>query len=106
MIRRDDPLPDADIHRNVLEVAAGVPTHGNQLVRQFRRDVSSDNTSGGIYDPRAPINLETAVEWDLKNTSGIPIASGLYLIHVEVPNVGERTIKFFGVLRPIDLDTF
>jgi hypothetical protein len=81
-------------------------TPSGTLVRKFKRDVASDNTSGGIYDPKADLNLESSVDWDLKNSTGIPVASGLYLIHVEVPNVGERTIKFFGVLRPIDLDTF
>jgi len=81
-------------------------TPNGTLVRKIKRDVTSDNSSGGIFDPKAKLNLETSVDWDLKNTNGIPIASGLYLIHVEVPDVGERTIKFFGVLRPIDLDTF
>jgi hypothetical protein len=81
-------------------------TPSGTLIRKFKRDVSSDNSGGGVYDPKAPLNLESSIDWDLKNTSGIPVASGMYLIHVEVPNVGERTIKFFGVLRPIDLDTF
>jgi hypothetical protein len=81
-------------------------TPNGTLVRKFKRDVSSDNSGGGVYDPKAALNLETSIDWDLKNSTGIPVASGLYLIHVEVPDVGERTIKFFGVLRPIDLDTF
>ena len=46
------------------------------------------------------------VDWDLKNDYGIPIASGLYIIHVDAPEVGEKVIKWFGALRPIDLDTF
>ncbi len=48
----------------------------------------------------------TSIDWDLKNDFGIPIASGLYVIHVNAPGVGEKTIKWFGSLRPIDLDTF
>ena len=48
----------------------------------------------------------TSVDWDLNNQVRIPIASGLYLIHVDVPNVGERTLKWFGVLRPLDLDAY
>jgi len=43
------------------------------------------------------------VEWDLKNTSGIPIAGGVYIIHVNAPGIGEKTIKWFGTLRPVDL---
>lgn len=48
----------------------------------------------------------TSVEWDLKNSAGIPIAGGVYLIHVEVPGIGEKVVKWFGALRPIDLDQF
>jgi hypothetical protein len=46
------------------------------------------------------------LDWDLKNQRNVPIASGLYLIHVNVPDVGEKIVKFFGTLRPIDLDQF
>ena len=51
-------------------------------------------------------NNVTHVEWNLKNFKNIPISSGLYLIHVDVPNVGERVLKWFGVIRPPDLDNF
>ena len=44
--------------------------------------------------------------WDLKNTVGNPISSGVYIIHVEVPGVGEKVLKWFGVMRTIDLDTY
>ena len=37
---------------------------------------------------------------------GIPIASGLYIIHVDAPGIGEKVIKWFGTMRPIDLNTF
>ena len=49
---------------------------------------------------------ETSVEWDLKNTFGIPIASGVYLIHLDADEAGERVLKWFGAMRPVDLDTF
>jgi hypothetical protein len=48
----------------------------------------------------------TSLDWDLKNDKNIPIASGTYIIHIEVPNVGEKVLKWFGVMRPIDLDSF
>ena len=48
-----------------------------------------------------------SIDWDLKNQKGIPIASGAYIINISVPSTGkERNLKWFGVLRPIDLDTF
>ena len=54
----------------------------------------------------AKTNPETSLDWDLKNQKGIPIASGMYLIHIEAPGLGEKTLKWFGMIRPIDLDTF
>ena len=48
----------------------------------------------------------TNVEWNLDNDSGIPIASGLYIVHVEVEGVGEKILKWFGVMRQTDLSTF
>jgi hypothetical protein len=49
---------------------------------------------------------KTSLDWDLKNQARIPIASGIYIIHVDVPNVGEKVLKWFGVLRPIDLESY
>ncbi|MFI5219629.1 MAG: hypothetical protein ACHQNT_09080, partial [Bacteroidia bacterium] len=77
-------------------------TMNGKLIRRFQRDVAVDNSLGGEKET----NSETAQDWDLKNTAGITIGSGIYLIHVEAPGLGERTLKWFGVLRPIDLDSF
>jgi hypothetical protein len=49
---------------------------------------------------------QTYLDWDLKNQAGIPVASGLYIIHVNVEGVGEKILKWFGVMRPVDLDTY
>ncbi len=59
------------------------------LIRQFRKG-----------DPL------TSLDWDLKNANNIPIAGGTYIIHVDVPGIGEKILKWFGVLRPVDLDRF
>ncbi|MEO5674322.1 MAG: hypothetical protein ABIQ74_06720, partial [Chitinophagales bacterium] len=48
----------------------------------------------------------TSVDWDLKNDAGVPIASGLYIIHIDAPGLGEKTLKWFGVLRPSDLNNY
>ena len=52
-----------------------------------------------------PVNA-TTYDWDLHNQTGIPIAGGVYLIHVSVPGVGERVVKWFGTMRPVDLNSF
>jgi len=51
-------------------------------------------------------DASTYVEWDLKNFAGIPIAGGVYIVHVKAPGIGEKTVKWFGALRPIDLNSF
>ena len=48
----------------------------------------------------------TSYDWDLKNDAGIPIASGLYIIHVDAPGIGQRTLKWFGIMRPADLNNY
>ncbi|MFT7344026.1 MAG: flagellar hook assembly protein FlgD, partial [Lentimonas sp.] len=45
----------------------------------------------------------TSIDWDLNNKTGIPIASGVYLIHVSVPDVGDVVVKFFAGIREVDL---
>jgi hypothetical protein len=74
------------------------------MIRQFNVDKS------GIPQPRsstAGLNTDakTSIDWDLKNFAGIPIAGGVYLIHVKAEGLGERTIKWFGILRPVDLNS-
>lgn len=48
----------------------------------------------------------TYLDWDLKNFRNVPIASGTYIIHVEVPGGGVKILKWFGVMRPIDVQNF
>lgn len=59
-------------------------------IRQFQKD-----------------NTDPSLDWDLTNFANTPVASGFYLIHVkDDTSGGERTIKFFGAMRQIDLNTF
>ena len=46
---------------------------------------------------------QTFIDWDLKNHVAIPVTSGVYLIHIEVPNIGERVLKFYAGIRSVDL---
>lgn len=57
-----------------------------KLIRTFKKD-----------------SPQTYLDWDLNNHKGIPVASGVYLIHVDVPEIGEVVVKFFGGMRQIDL---
>jgi len=62
------------------------------------------NVSGKLIRTYKKDNQVTSIDWDLKNAKGIPISSGVYLIHVEVPGAGEKIVKFFGGMRQIDLE--
>jgi hypothetical protein len=59
------------------------------MVRQFKKD--------------SPI---TSLEWDLKNHLNVPVASGVYIMHIDAPGIGEKVIKWFGTIRQLDLDSF
>jgi hypothetical protein len=76
-------------------------TLDGKFIRQYNRDevgAIPDGDNRGIERKQIVPDLE----WDLKNTKGIPVSSGVYLIHVKAPGVGERTIKWFGVNRKFD----
>lgn len=51
-------------------------------------------------------NSLTYAEWDLKNDFNVPIASGVYLIHVDAGSIGEKVVKWMGAMRPVDLNAF
>lgn len=61
-----------------------------ELIRQFNRDDASI----------------TSVDWDLNNHVKIPVASGMYIIHINAPGIGEKIVKAFIVMRQLDLDSF
>ncbi len=48
----------------------------------------------------------TGWDWNLKNDHNVAISSGVYIIHVDAGEIGEKVLKWFGALRPIDLDSF
>jgi hypothetical protein len=43
----------------------------------------------------------TFERWDLRNTNGLPAASGVYLVYIEIPGVGNRILKL-AVVQPED----
>jgi hypothetical protein len=71
-----------------------------------RCTVTIYNISGTRIRQYSKDDASTFIDWDMKNHAGIPIAGGIYLIHVDVPGVGEKVIKWFGSLRPVDLNSF
>lgn len=73
-----------------------------RFIAQFKRDAV-----------RTPVNRATAsvnfaqegpnVVWNLKNNAGIPISSGVYIIHVLDEETGaQKSVKWFGINRKFD----
>jgi len=69
-----------------------------------RCTISIYNVGGTLMRRFEKAGEKTSLDWDLKNQVNIPVAGGVYLIHVKVPGIGERTLKWFGVMRPTDLN--
>jgi len=73
-------------------------TLNGTLIRQFKVDKEGVVSGNG--------EALTSIDWDLKNYANIPISGGVYLIHVNADGIGEKIVKWFGSLRPTDLNSF
>lgn len=71
---------------------------GGAIVRKFNRNDNNDGTSGG---GSKNLFLNT-IKWDLQNNRGVPISSGMYYIHIEGDDLGDRVLKFFAIMKPTD----
>jgi hypothetical protein len=69
-----------------VECTIKIYTVNGKLVRTIRKD-----------------NPLTYTDWNLTNDANVFVASGIYLIHVDVPGVGERILKSFIGMRAVDL---
>ena len=113
-----------DVAKDAMELINVVPNpyygyseyENNQLDNRIKitnlpqiATISIFTVNGTLVRKLKKDDAVTSIDWDLKNSFGIPIASGLYIIHVATEINGEKkekVIKWFGTLRPIDLDTF
>lgn len=81
------------------------------LIRKLSRAIDIDPATNRKIDisdgnPVSDTNLDNSLDWDLKNDKSVPIASGIYLFHVDAPGLGQRTLKWFGAVRPSDTSNF
>ena len=47
-----------------------------------------------------------SIDWDLTTENNLPVASGMYFVHVEVPGVGDRVLKVGVINRQTDVTIF
>ena len=73
-----------------------------KFIRRYQRNEVGINQDKRNSAPVAESQVIPNLEWDLKNGKGIPVSSGVYLINIEVPGVGAKTLKWFGIGRKFD----
>jgi hypothetical protein len=72
-----------------------------KFIRQYNRDESGVVPEGNNRGVKTT-QFAPDIEWDLRNNKLIPIAAGVYLIHIDAGELGERVIKWFGTNRQFD----
>lgn len=73
-----------------------------KFIRQYKRDERPLSNNDRSNPGTSYRQISPELTWDLKNSRGIPISSGMYLIHVNGYELGEYTLKWFGVNRKFD----
>lgn len=69
-----------------------------------RATVSIYSLDGSLIRKLEKDDKETSyIDWDIRNAKGLPIASGMYLIHVNAQGIGETVLRWFGSMRPVDV---
>lgn len=65
------------------------------LTGEMVRDIQHNDATSST------VSLE---QWDLRNANGLPVASGIYIVHIEVPDAGNRILKF-AIIQPEERPT-
>jgi len=55
--------------------------------------------NGNLVRKLAKNDNTTAIIWDLNNTNGVPVASGIYIAYIDAPGIGTQVIKL-AVFQP------
>ena len=62
--------------------------------------------SGSLVQTLRKDGGSRSLDWDLTTVNNLPVASGMYLVHVDVEGVGERTLKLGIVNRRPQVNVF
>jgi hypothetical protein len=62
--------------------------------------------SGSLVQTLRKDGTARSLDWNLQSSNNLPVASGMYLVHVEVDGVGERTLKLGVVNRRTQITIF
>lgn len=86
----------------------------NQITRRLRFvnmpeqcTVRIFNLAGQLVRTLQKTDASTSVlEWDLETSNALPVGSGVYIFHVEVPNVGAYTSRLVVFMEKERLNSF
>jgi hypothetical protein len=71
-----------------------------------RATISIFNMGGTLVRRIEKDNPLTYQDWDMRNETLVPVASGTYIVHIDARDLGEKILKVFIVMRPLDLENF
>ena len=62
--------------------------------------------SGSLVTTLNKSSADRSLDWNLESSNNLPVASGMYLVHVDIEGVGERTLKLGVVNRRTQITVF
>jgi hypothetical protein len=116
-----EAVPSIDVAKSALDDIRVVPNpyYGSSLYEDSQLDnivkitnlpdnckINIFMTNGTLVRSFNKANTLSYLEWDLKNDFNVPIASGVYIIHIDAGELGEKVVKWIGSIRPVDLNAF
>ncbi|MGH7742207.1 MAG: hypothetical protein ACRENS_09315, partial [Candidatus Eiseniibacteriota bacterium] len=112
---------NADLAKSDLKQVLAVPNpyfnHSTYELNQFGRVVKFThlpaactlrifNLAGDLVRTIQKNDNTSQISWDLLTENGLPVASGIYLFHVDAPGVGTKTGKVAIFMEKERLNTF
>jgi hypothetical protein len=64
------------------------------------------NLAGELVRTIDKEDARTTADWDLTNKNDLPIASGMYIVHIDMPGLGIRVLKVAVIMSEERLDNF
>ncbi len=114
------PVLESSYRQNLTEVIPGARPNLDKPIRIYPNPFRYSSMFGGVYIANIPArariyiydvsgNLIRTIEhddpnrgealWDLKNSSGFPVAPGLYVVVVQDLNTGRKRVARLGIIR-------
>jgi hypothetical protein len=64
------------------------------------------NLQGSLVRTLDKSNSSTTIDWDLLNFNELPVASGMYIVYIDMPGVGTKVLKVAVIMAQERLDNF